>query len=314
VRRVVAGIVGVIVFLLVAMPASGTLPGANGKIAFVRLSQLWLMDGDGSGQTLLADLESPSPDNFVNLYSLSWSPDGAKLAFEYRQIGSGMLCGAEDFLCSSIAILDVATAELELVRIGVATPPTPTWSPDGTQLAFRDNDPNGGGGTSIHVMDVDGSHARRLAHSARIEFGRSTDYDPSWSPDGARIAFVSSRIEGEPKSWTLFTVNTNGRRNVQRLMAVDGNDIEPDWSPDGSKIVFVRTFGYPDYRIYTVTADGLVQTELLRDNTPVEGPKWSPDATKIVYQSPTGIYVMSANGTGSTLLASGRSPAWQPLP
>lgn len=104
VRRVTVGVVAVVVFVLVAMPASATLPGANGKIAFVRGSQLWLMNGDGSGQTLLADVESPSPDNFVNLYSLSWSSDGAKLAFEYRQIGSGTLCGGEDFVCSSIAI------------------------------------------------------------------------------------------------------------------------------------------------------------------------------------------------------------------
>lgn len=163
-------------------------------------------------------------------------------------------------------------------------------------------------------MDVDGSHARRLVHSARIGFGRSTECCPTWSPDGARIAFVSSRIEGEPKSWTLFTANTSGPRDVQRLMAVDENDIDPDWSPDGSKIVFVPTFGYPDYRVYTVTADGLVQTEVLHDNTPVELPKWSPDATKIVYQTRAGIYVMNADGTGSTLLAPGQSPSWQSLP
>ncbi|MBA2569299.1 MAG: hypothetical protein H0V11_08135 [Actinobacteria bacterium] len=87
VRRVAVGVVAVILLVLVAMPASATLPGANGKIAFVRCSQLWLMDGDGSGQTLLADLESPSPESFVNLYNLSWSPDGARLAFEYRRRG-----------------------------------------------------------------------------------------------------------------------------------------------------------------------------------------------------------------------------------
>ncbi|MBA2569298.1 MAG: PD40 domain-containing protein [Actinobacteria bacterium] len=47
----------------------------------------------------------------------------------------------------------MATAELELVRIGVATPPTPTWSPDGTQLAFSDNDPPAGDG---RVRERDG--------------------------------------------------------------------------------------------------------------------------------------------------------------
>ena len=61
---------------------------------------------------------------------------------------------------------------------------SPSWSPDGTQIAFESHrDGNG----EIYVMDADGNNLRRLtSHSAG-------DRSPSWSPDGTQITFQSNR-------------------------------------------------------------------------------------------------------------------------
>lgn len=302
---------------ILAPSANATHPGANGQIAFVGrpdLDELWLVDDTGANQTLLADLSSTSPDYFVNIFSPSWSPDGSKLAFEYRQLGANTLCTFPngDFLCSSVAVLDVATGEMDILRSDVAPGATPAWSPDGTQIVFAGNAKRGDFSSSIlYVMNSDGTQVKRLTH----KWGPKpvVELSPSWSPDGNRIVFVSDRDASDTKSWSLYTVEASGGKE-QKLIQNDGNDLDPDWSPDGSKILFVRTFAPPDYRLYTVKPDGSDVTELLQPNRPVFGPRWSPDGTKIVYFAEGVIYVANANGSGVTSIASGESPTWRPIP
>jgi Tol biopolymer transport system component len=60
----------------------------------------------------------------------------------------------------------------------------PTFSPDGTRLAFTSTRD---GNTQIYVMAVDGSAQRRLT------FDPAVDQLADWSPDGSRIAFESTR-------------------------------------------------------------------------------------------------------------------------
>ena len=81
----------------------------------------------------------------------------------------------------------------------------PTWSPDGTQIAFvsgsryRNKD--------LYVMDADGSNMRKIAPTNYI-VGRP----PAWSPDGSRIAFA-----GRDESWdgTVYTVRPDGSDLVE---------------------------------------------------------------------------------------------------
>ena len=63
---------------------------------------------------------------------------------------------------------------------------SPSWSPDGRQIAFlsySDRDGNG-----IYVMDSDGSNPRNLTKS--VAEGYYPFYSPLWSLDGRQIAFV----------------------------------------------------------------------------------------------------------------------------
>src|SRR6266498_2227045 len=103
-----------------------------------------------------------------------------------------------------------------------------TWSPDGTQIAFR-SEPNGD--QEIWLMNADGSEPHRLTRGL----------SPAWSPDGSKIAYASP---GEincppgrgPRCTGLSIMNADGSEQ-HRLPDTDGGEY-PAWSPDGAHIVF----------------------------------------------------------------------------
>ena len=91
----------------------------------------------------------------------------------------------------------------------------PTWSPDGTKIAFSStrHDPNVGACTStgdtdlgcptdIYVMDADGSNVTRLTTSS------GSEYQPVWSPDGTRIAFTHTLETWSPTA--VYVMNADG--------------------------------------------------------------------------------------------------------
>ena len=89
-------------------------------------------------------------------------------------------------------------------------------------------------------MNTDGSGVINLTnHPAGDNF-------PSWSPDGAQMAFVSSR-DGNPD---VYVMNADGTK-VTRLTNLPGENRVISWSPDGATIAFERLGG-----IYVMNADG----------------------------------------------------------
>jgi Tol biopolymer transport system component len=160
-------------------------------------------------------------------------------------------------------------------------------------------------------MNIDGSGLTDLTNNPAI------DQEPTWSPDGMRIAFASNR-DGDPYSSSIYTMKADGD-DVKRL-AQNGNG--PAWSPDGKRIAF---FSLRDQQIYTVNADG---SDLIRlTNSPAPGngtaqgaPVWSPDGQQIAFRSnrdgDSEIYVMNSDGSGQTNLTRNKAyddfPVWSP--
>jgi Tol biopolymer transport system component len=108
----------------------------------------------------------------------------------------------------------------------------PTWSSDGTHIAFwssRDHCGSSDGQFELYVMDSDGSHLRRLGTAANSGA-------PAFSPDGGTIAFASDR-SGVSGGFEIYTVKIDGTDET-RLTTSAGDDIDPSWSPDGSRIAF----------------------------------------------------------------------------
>lgn len=164
------------------------------------------------------------------------------------------------------------------------------WSADGAKIVLNAS-------SGIRVMNADGSGSVGLGVTGEA---------PRWSPDGSKIVFESQG--------TIRVMNANGS-NVVSLT----NGHRPDWSPDGTQIVFDRVnlstcvFDFCLTDLYLMRADGS-QIKLLRQYGTCAA--WSPDGSKIAYNSLLmGIFVMTADGTGSTQIAGGGSGCpviWSP--
>lgn len=140
-------------------------------------SDIWLMSGGGE---LTRNLTQGQGDNV----SPSWSKDGSKIAFVSNRSGSPQVyvMGAD------------GGGQRRLTMMG-AYNSTPDFGPDDT-IVFAGLD---GGTSDIFTVDLSGN-VRRLTQD------QGWNKDPTWSPDGRWVAFVSSRDGGR-----IFIMTADGR-------------------------------------------------------------------------------------------------------
>ena len=124
--------------------------------------------------------------------------------------------------------------------------------------------------SEIWVANADGSNARQLTASPGL------DRSPSWSPDGARIAFASDR-SGSSK---IFVMNADGSDQRQVTFGA-GRDRTNAWSADGKQIVYDKEF----VEIHIVSADGGGGERLLARGW---GPSTSPYGNKLAFTGGSG--------------------------
>jgi Tol biopolymer transport system component len=158
----------------------------------------------------------------------------------------------------------------------------------------------------IWSINANGTDLIRLTHSPRYEF------DPSWSPDGTRIAYRSDRGE-ESEIWVM---NANGT-GQRRLSA----GLSPAWSPDGSSIAHASPGHDPNpplSGISIMNADGSGRRRVPNTDGG-EYPSWSPDGKRIAFNSNlTGdhvMYIVDVDGSNLVDLSSvgeGWQVDWSP--
>ena len=169
----------------------------------------------------------------------------------------------------------------------------PTWSADGTQLAYRRDGLASDGG--VAVAGADGR--RRTAVSGARPAERSNDGNPSWSPDASRIA-VADVISG---GISVVDVAGGSRSSV----AVDG--VSPAWSPDGATIAFVDL---DDGTVWGATPTGADRHRLLPASVrKVTSIAWSPDGKRLAFSTRSGISIAVPDGVSAPrVVTAARAP------
>jgi Ca2+-binding RTX toxin-like protein len=185
-----------------------------------------------------------------------------------------------------VLVLAVAAAVVMLAWIRPAAAAFPGTN---GKIAFQSNRDVASG--EIYTITPGGT-AKRLT----VSNGNS---DPAYSPDGSRIAFVSTGNQ-------IFVMNADGsgRRQVSTTPTAK---MEPTWSSDGSRIAYVSNSfdvdGQTDLEIWAINADGTGRTQLTSNTFPDTQPAWSPLGDRIAFVSArTGdtdrdVYVMDADGS-----------------
>ncbi|MEP6768493.1 MAG: winged helix-turn-helix domain-containing protein [Acidobacteriota bacterium] len=275
---------------------------------------------------------------------LAWSPDGRWLALPVRDASASSL---------RIELLSPDTLERRRVTAppaGLLGDTSPSFSPDGREIAFCRNVTDGVG--DIYRAPLQGGDPVRLTSDDRDLMGLE------WAPDGRSILFSSSRAGiysiwrvssggGTPtfvagggakmkhpsvargrnlmayESWTyevgLWSVPTAARAAPFRLTAAaDEWDFQPHVAPDGRRVAFVSTRS-GSHEIWVVGESGGAPVRITSfRGARIETPRWSPDGRRLVFSAREGararLYTIAAAGGVAEAMPTGDAdavaPAW----
>jgi Tol biopolymer transport system component len=170
----------------------------------------------------------------------------------------------------------------------------PSWSPDGTHIAFQTSESNA---YHVYTMAADGSDRQLITQ------GGNDDRHPTWSPDGKMLA-VDSGTELK-REITLVDLASGNRTQITSLGAFS---TFPTWSPDGTRLAFyVYQKGAMD--LWTINKDGtraLQMTQTLASENKSQctfachGAAWSPDGARLAYADGEQMHVYTMRSDDGT--------------
>jgi dipeptidyl aminopeptidase/acylaminoacyl peptidase len=292
-----------------------------------RGNQVWLLDRGGGEAMQLTELKG-------RLQGYEWSPDSKRLAlvigdpdpeadatptpqpgaagpaptprtpkpividrYHYKQDVQGYLLSGRH---TYIYLYDIATQKLDRLTTGVKwDESSPSWSPDGTRIAFMSNhsdDPDRDPIAQLYVADARPGATEKLLTRTADRASRSR---PEWSPDGKWVAF----IEGDERQYGAYNMEhlalapADGSAPPARIKAVEALDrgvSAPRFSADGKTINFLVADDRSVYPARVSLSGGNVERALA---PPVVVSNWSAAKERVALLSggdtkPTEVYVL----------------------
>ncbi len=209
-------------------------PSPDGqRIAYRRAGALYISNGTGGAERWVTTWAQRQP---ADITGPVWSPDGSEIAFAD---GPDLRVVRADGTASRV------------VASGAGATVNPTWSHDGTRLAFERN---GGGTWGIWMVSAGGGGAVPI-----ISSNAANNRFPQFSPVSDRLAFISDRLhipgEASPSRYALYVVAAPGARATKLV-----DDVRPDtparWSPTAAQLAVSAGQECLRFGIYVVASDG----------------------------------------------------------
>jgi len=270
-------------------------------------------------EAVLKQINVPHPYYFREMYlpqlttgpsGAAWMPDGAALVYSMR---------------GSLWRQRLGTTAATQLTAGGGYDYQPDVSPDGKWVAFDRYD---GNAVELELLELSTGKVMALTSNHAVNL------EPRWSPDGSRLAFVSTAYEGR---WHVYTMSVRDGRGTEPVRITTDRDsklpryyysvydhyLSPTWSPDGKELIVISnrgeiwgTGGFWRMRAEPSDSMRLIHFE---ETTWKARPDWSPDGKRVVYSSYVGtqfnqLWLMTSDGGVPLELTYGAfdatSPRW----
>lgn len=309
-RRVARGaavIALVLMSLATPLKAHAAFAGSDGLIVYVRGGNIWIATGGGTSQHAI------TTGSWAGGWSgPQWSPNGQRIVASRRI--SSTNTDIYTFSSTFTNVTHVTThAKLES---------DPTWSPDGTKIAFW-SDRQG----QSHIFWIKSTAPFGAVHQVTTLSFVNGDPDypvydstPAWQLNGVNIVFVRYyENPNGPGASGLVRRNFNGTGAETGLSGVDS--WSPNLAPNGTKVAYANCPNCdlpvgPSYiNVGNLNGSGTTHVKTYTPDTDfLRYVAWAPSGTKLLYsfQSADGVRVLNANGSSDhVLIASGKDADWQ---
>jgi IPT/TIG domain/WD40-like Beta Propeller Repeat len=177
-----------------------------------------------------------------------------------------------------IYTMNLDGSNLRQLTFNINTDARPAWSPNGNKIAYWSDE---SGHAEIYVINADGSGKTQITSSGGLDC-----YDPTWSPDGTRLAYVTWDMQGYGYLWIVSASGGTPEIAFSNKLFLPGDTI---WSPDGNEIALDLANDLTNFNEYFFIGNLTNGTTVNVDIIDIEKYEdhylgaWAPDGKELIF-------------------------------